>query len=89
MGYFVVLQIAYTPALNYPYGNPVPGFQTSPTWNQFLNTSSPFFSPTAAAAAVGAAGYTGVAAASSGLKFFGEYVSALNSVLPISCHAHN
>ncbi|CAL8463987.1 g3522 [Coccomyxa elongata] len=66
------LSIAFTPALNYPYGNPVPGFQTSPTWNQFLNTSSPFFSPTTAAAAVGAAGYTGVAAASAGLKFFGE-----------------
>ncbi|BDA49092.1 hypothetical protein COCOBI_13-2020 [Coccomyxa sp. Obi] len=67
------VSIAYTPALNYPYGYPVPGFQTSPTWNQFLNTSSPFFAPTtAAAAAAGAAGYNGVAAASSGLKFFGE-----------------
>ena len=78
MGSFAVLQIAFTPALNYPYGNPVPGFQTSPSWNQFLNTTAPFFSPTTAAGQVFAAGYRTSATASAGLKFFGEYVPGVN-----------
>ncbi|KAK9918698.1 hypothetical protein WJX75_006103 [Coccomyxa subellipsoidea] len=64
------LSIAFSPALNYAFGNPVSGFQTSPTWNQFLNTTAPFFSPTTGT--MGGTVVPGVAVASAGLKFFGE-----------------
>lgn len=63
------LQIAYSPALNYPYGNPVKGFQTSPTWSQLLNNTALYFSPTTPASTTAAASLPLV-----GLKFFGEYV---------------
>lgn len=56
------VQIAYTSATNYPYGNPVVGFTTSPTWNQFLNNTAAFFSAPAG----------GNHMSATGLKFFGE-----------------
>ena len=56
------MQIAYTSATNYPYGNPVVGFTTSPTWNQFLNNTAAFFSAPAG----------GNHMSATGLKFFGE-----------------
>lgn len=65
-------QIAFSPALNYAFGNPVAGFQTSPSWTQFLNTTAPFFSPGSVTTLP-----SGVAAASAGLKFFGECVTDL------------
>jgi hypothetical protein len=52
------MQLAYSAASNYPFGQPTMGFITSPTWNLFLNNTAPYFST-----------QNGVI---SGLKFFGE-----------------
>lgn len=74
IGGFAVYQIAFSPALNYPYGNPVTGFQTSPSWNQFLNSTSAYLSPFGASVTGGSGSVVvnGVSAAFAGLKFFGE-----------------
>ncbi len=52
------MQLAYSAASNFPYGQPTSGFITSPSWNLLLNNTAPYFTT----------GSSGV----SGLKFFGE-----------------
>ena len=55
------MQLAYSAASNFPFGQPTQGFITSPSWNLLLNNTATYF-------ATPNSGGSGI----SGLKFFGE-----------------
>lgn len=68
------MQLAYSAASNFPFGNPVSGFITSPSWTLFLNNTASYFATPNSPSTSGSGSSTGtpLAGGVSGLKFFGE-----------------